>query len=439
MRQHTAQEIWQKALVELKSEMTPTSYNTWILTIDPVCKQGDTVVLQAQNDIARNTLRNLYAATIDKALTDSNNGRPTNGLLIVQNEREQYERMARECDPDLMLNPRYTFDNFVIGSSNNFAHAAAKAVADSPARAYNPLFMYGGVGLGKTHLMHAIGNQIKENFPTYKIVYVTSETFTYELIQSIQDNTNAQFRNKYRNVDVLMIDDIQFISGKVSTQEEFFNTFNALQTSGKQIVISSDKPPMEMLTLEERLRSRFEGGLITDIQQPDLETRIAILRKKASLENIDISEDVLAFIAEKVNSNIRQLEGSLTRVIAYSKLTRRDVDIALADTALKDIVPGYENRKVSIELIQQIVADYYEIDVEGMVSQRRTADIAYPRQVAMFLCREMTGDSLKTIGKYFGGRDYSTVISAYNKIMSDLKKDPQLSLTLDDLRKRIKK
>ena len=439
MRQQTAQEIWQQALVGLKGEMTPTSYNTWILTIDPVCKQGDTVVLQAQNDIARNTLRNLYAATIDKALTDANNGRPTNGLLIVHNERDQYERMARECDPDLMLNPRYTFDNFVIGSSNNFAHAAAKAVADSPARAYNPLFMYGGVGLGKTHLMHAIGNQIKENFPTYKIVYVTSETFTYELIQSIQDNTNAQFRNKYRNVDVLMVDDIQFISGKVSTQEEFFNTFNALQTSGKQIVISSDKPPMEMITLEERLRSRFEGGLITDIQQPDLETRIAILRKKASLEKIDIDEDVLSFIAEKVNSNIRQLEGSLTRVIAYSKLTRKDMDITLADTALKDIIPGYENRKVSIDLIQQIVADYYEIELEGMLSQRRTADITYPRQVAMFLCREMTGDSLKTIGKHFGGRDYSTVISAYNKISADMKKNPDLILTMDDLRKRIKK
>ncbi|MEA5059511.1 MAG: chromosomal replication initiator protein DnaA [Candidatus Pelethousia sp.] len=439
MRQQTARDIWEQALVDLKGEMTPTSYNTWILTIDPVCKQGDTIILQAQNDIARNTLRNLYSSTIDKALTDANNGRPTNGLLIVHNEREQYERMARESDSDLMLNPRYTFDNFVIGSSNNFAHAAAKAVADSPARAYNPLFMYGGVGLGKTHLMHAIGNQIKENFPSYKIVYVTSETFTYELIQSIQDNTNAQFRNKYRNVDVLMVDDIQFISGKVSTQEEFFNTFNALQTSGKQIVISSDKPPMEMITLEERLRSRFEGGLITDIQQPDLETRIAILRKKAFLENIDINEEVLAFIAEKVNSNIRQLEGSLTRVIAYSKLTRKNVDITLADTALKDIIPGYENRKVSIELIQQIVADYYEIDVEGLLSQRRTADITHPRQVSMFLCREMTGDSLKTIGKHFGGRDYSTVISAYNKIMGDLKKDPELGLVLDDLRKRIKK
>lgn len=439
MRQQTAQEIWQRALVELKGEMTSTSYNTWIITIDPVCKQGDTLILQAQNEIARNTLRNLYSSTIDKALTDANDGRPTNGLLIVYNEREQYERLARESDPDLMLNPRYTFDNFVIGSSNNFAHAAAKAVADSPARAYNPLFMYGGVGLGKTHLMHAIGNQIKQDFPNYKIVYVTSETFTYELIQSIQDNTNAQFRSKYRNVDVLMVDDIQFISGKVSTQEEFFNTFNALQTSGKQIVISSDKPPMDMLTLEERLRSRFEGGLITDIQQPDLETRIAILRKKASLENIDIDEGVLSFIAEKVNSNIRQLEGSLTRVIAYSKLTRKDVDTTLADTALKDIIPGYENRKVTIDLIQQIVADYYEIDLEGLLSQRRTADITFPRQVAMFLCREMTGDSLKTIGKYFGGRDYSTVISAHNKILSDLKKNSELALVMDDLRKRIKK
>lgn len=436
--QYSAKEIWTMALSSLRTEMTPTSYNTWILTIDPVCWQGDTLVLQAQNDAARNTLRNLYAVTIEKILTEINDGYPVSVLFILRNEREQYEKLA-DNGPEMMMNPRYTFDNFVIGSSNNFAYAAARAVADSPSRAYNPLFMYGGVGLGKTHLMHAIGNQIKETFPSFKIVYVTSETFTYELIQSIQENTNAQFRNKYRNVDVLMVDDIQFISGKVSTQEEFFNTFNALQTSGKQIVISSDKPPMEMLTLEERLRSRFEGGLITDIQPPDLETRIAILRKKATLEKIDIDEDVLAFIAEKVNSNIRQLEGALTRVIAYSKLTRKDVDILLADTALKDIVRGFEAPKVSIQLIQQIVADYYDIDVEGLLSQRRTADITYPRQIAMFLCREMTGDSLKTIGKHFGGRDYSTVISAYNKIMADLKKDPELGLTLDDLRKRIKK
>ncbi len=439
MMQQSVQELWEKALVDLQGEMTPTSYNTWILTIDPVCRQGDTIVLQAQNDVARNTLRNLYSSTIDKALTDANEGRPTASLFIVRNEREQYERMASSEDSDSILNPRYTFDNFVIGSSNNFAYAAARAVADNPSRAYNPLFMYGGVGLGKTHLMHAIGNQIKAFYPSYRIMYVTSETFTYELIQSIQENTNAQFRNKYRNVDVLMVDDIQFISGKVSTQEEFFNTFNALQTSGKQIVLSSDKPPMDMLTLEERLRSRFEGGLITDIQPPDLETRIAILRKKATLEHIDIDEDVLAFVAEKVNSNIRQLEGALTRVIAYSKLIRKDVDINLADTALKDIVRGYDNRKVSIQLIQQIVADYFDIDVEGMLSQRRTADITYPRQIAMFLCREMTGDSLKTIGKHFGGRDYSTVISAYNKIMADLKKDPELVVTMDDLRKRIKK
>ncbi|MDR0841764.1 MAG: chromosomal replication initiator protein DnaA [Christensenellaceae bacterium] len=431
--------IWNHVLEELQREMTSLSYNSWILPIDPVCLQDTSFVLQVPGELAQKTLRNLYSSTIDKAL-HTVVGRPVYSQIILPADRNKYVAQPAQIKAGhALLNPRYTFDNFVIGSSNAFAHAACKAVADSPARAYNPLFIYGGVGLGKTHLMHAIGNQIREYAPECKIMYVTSETFTYELIQSIQENTNTQFRNRYRNVDVLMVDDIQFISGKVSTQEEFFNTFNALQTSGKQIVLSSDKPPMEMTTLEERLRSRFEGGLITDIQQPDIETRIAILKMKALLENIDVEEDILSFIAEKVNSNIRQLEGSLTRVIAYSKLTGKPITTTLADTALKDIIPGYENRKVTVELIQQIVADYYHIDLGTMLSQRRTAEITYPRQVSMYLCREMTEVSLKTIGKHFGGRDYSTVISACNKISDDIKTEPALSITLEDIKKRIKK
>ena len=432
--------IWNRSLELLKNEMTNVSYNTWISPILPVCVEGGEVILQAQNEVAKNTLKNLYTNTISSAVSKAAD-KELRVSFIVKSERDKYEADLRSAMPgsDYLLHPKFTFENFVIGGSNNFAYAAAKAVADSPAKAYNPLFMYGGVGLGKTHLMHAIGNQIKESFPHYKIMYVTSETFTYELIQSIQENTNSQFRGKYRNVDVLMVDDIQFISGKVSTQEEFFNTFNALQTNGKQIVLSSDKPPKEMITLEERLRSRFEGGLITDIQLPDLETRIAILKKKALVENIDIDEDVLSFIAEKVNSNIRQLEGSLTRVIAYSKLTGKPVNLTLADTALRDIIAGYEDRRVTIELIQQIVADYYDIDLSGLSSQRRTAELAHPRQIAMYLCREMTDVSLKNIGKNFGGRDYSTVISACNKVSDDIKGDKSLELELDDIKKRIKK
>jgi chromosomal replication initiator protein len=260
-----------------------------------------------------------------------------------------------------------------------------------------------------------------------------------EMILAIQENKNAQFRNKYRSVDVLMVDDIQFISTRVGLQEEFFNTFNALHTNGRQVILSSDKPPMEMQTLEVRLRSRFEGGLIADIQPPDIETRAAILRKKVMSENISIDEKVITFIAEKVNSNIRQLEGSLNRVIAYSNLTKRPIDITLADTALRDILPGFENRKITIELIQQVVADYYSISLDSLLSQRRTMEITYPRQIAMYLCKDMTDSSLKSIGRSFGGRDHTTVISACKKIAADIDKDESLSVVMEDLQKRIKK
>ena len=362
--------------------------------------------------------------------------------FIVQTERGDYpdpNAGNTAYSSDFTLNPKYTFESFVIGSSNNFAHAAAQAVADNPSSAYNPLFIYGGVGLGKTHLMHAIGHRMLQRNPDARIIYVTSETFTNEFIQSIQENKNTQFRNKYRSADVLMVDDIQFISSRERTQEEFFNTFNALHTAGKQIILSSDRPPMELTTLEERLRSRFEGGLITDVQPPDLETRIAILKKKATDEGIDVDESVLSYIAEKVNSNIRQLEGSLTRVYAYAKLTKRPLDSHLADAALKDIIPGYENRKVTVELIQQVVADYYSVDVESLLSQRRTMEITYPRQVAMYLSKELTEESLKAIGRRFGGRDHTTVINACKKIKSDMDENPQLVLVIEDLTKRIRK
>ena len=441
----SAQYVWEKSIIELKRQMTTPSFDTWISPIEPLCIRDNALVLLAQNSISKNTLINLYTVTVTNAVNKANDMSLTVSFVDPSEakeyrpEQELFSSPAPSALREAQLNPKYTFESFVIGNSNSFAHAAAKAVADNPASAYNPLFIYGGVGLGKTHLMHAIGNHIKSLNPKAKIIYVTSEAFMNEMILAIQENKNVQFRNKYRSVDVLMVDDIQFISTRVGTQEEFFNTFNALHTNGKQIILSSDKPPMEMQTLEVRLRSRFEGGLIADIQPPDIETRAAILRKKVALENISIDERVITFIAEKVNSNIRQLEGSLNRVIAYSNLTKRPIDITLADTALRDILPGFENRKITIELIQQVVADYYSISLDSLLSQRRTMEITYPRQVAMYLCKELTESSLKSIGRSFGGRDHTTVISACKKISLDVESDEKLALTIEDLEKRIKK
>ncbi|MBR4019278.1 MAG: chromosomal replication initiator protein DnaA, partial [Clostridia bacterium] len=368
-------QLWENAQPIIKKSMTAMSYQLWIEGLEPLCVLNDALVFTYTGDMALDTLRNLYTAPVTSAIADTS-GAAYRIVFVSSDEREKYLRLKEEESrrEDTMLNPKFTFDSFVIGGSNNIAYAAAKAVADNPATAYNPLFIYGDVGLGKTHLMHAIGNHIKQMHPAYRITYVTSETFTNELIESIKDNANAQFRNKYRNVDVLMVDDVQFIAGKNTTQEEFFNTFNTLHTSGKQIIISSDKPPKEIPALEDRLRSRFEGGLITDIQSPDYETRIAILQKKAAQESIVVDEKVLALIASKVNANIRQLEGAFTRVVAFSRLTNTPVDVKMAEAALKDIVDSQE-RKITIELIQQVVAEFYNITVESLVSSRRTADI----------------------------------------------------------------
>ena len=430
------QQLWENAQPIIKKSMTAMSYQLWIEGLEPLCVLNDALVFTYTGDMALDTLRNLYTAPVTSAIAETT-GAAYRIVFVTSNERDKYLKLKEEESrrEETPLNPKFTFDNFVRGGSNNIATAAAKAVADNPATAYNPLFIYGDVGLGKTHLMHAIGNHIKDNHPAYRITYVTSETFTNELIDSIKDNTNAQFRSKYRNVDVLMVDDVQFIAGKNTTQEEFFNTFNSLHTSGKQIIIS-DKPPKEIPALEDRLRSRFEGGLITDIQPPDYETRIAILQKKAAQESIVVDEKVLSLIASKVNANIRQLEGAFTRVVAFSRLTGTPVDVKMAETALKDIVDSQE-RKVTVPLIQQVVAEFYGVTVENLMSPRRTADITYPRQVAMYLSREMTDMSLKNIGQAFG-RDYSTVISACKKIEDDLRFDTKLPLVFKDLKKRIR-
>ena len=339
------------------------------------------------------------------------------------------------------LNPKYTFDSFVVGANNNLAHAASLAVAESPGEIYNPLFIYGGVGLGKTHLMQSIANFILKNNPKAKILYVTSEKFTNELIDAIRNKNNistTEFREKYRNNDVLLIDDIQFIIGKESTQEEFFHTFNALHEAKKQIIISSDKPPKEIETLEERLRSRFEWGLTVDIQSPDYETRMAILRKKEEMEGYNIDNEVIKYIATNIKSNIRELEGALTKIVALSKLEKnREINIALAEKALKDIIAPGDKKEVTPEFIIEVVADHFNLTPLDIISQRRNKEIVYPRQIAMYLCRNMTDTGLQNIGKSLGGRDHTTILHGIDKITADLEGNPTLQNTIDILKKKI--
>ncbi|HHY83281.1 MAG TPA: chromosomal replication initiator protein DnaA [Clostridiales bacterium] len=434
-------ELWQKTLRLIRNEITDVSFDTWIKAIEPVSIKGDQLYLCVPNDFTKSILEGRYTSLISNAVKQVAS-RTYYITFVLTSEADKYMDKSKKADQEessinSLLNPKYTFSTFVIGNSNRFAHAASLAVAEAPAKAYNPLFIYGGVGLGKTHLMHAIGHYILSNNKKAKVLYVTSEKFTNELINSIQTNKNVEFRNRYRNVDVLLIDDIQFIAGKESTQEEFFHTFNALHEANKQIIISSDRPPKEIPTLEDRLRSRFEWGLITDIQPPDLETRIAILKKKATLESLEVDDEVLAFIAKRIESNIRELEGALTRIMAYSSLTNSTLDVDVAEEALKDIISNHKPRKITPELIQKVIADYYQLKVEDLKSKKRNRPIAYPRQVAMYLCRELTDLSLPKIGEIFGGRDHTTVIHACDKITSDLDSDLQVKRTINELIKRI--
>lgn len=426
------QHLWNQTLEIIEEELTQVSFETWLKRIEPLSHSDNTIVLGVENDFTKGILEARYALLIGNALKHVTGQNVLVEFVIPTNKNnsssEKQESLAKNDRPDSNytlenssnLNPKYTFETFVIGESNRFAHAASVAVAEAPAQRYNPLFIYGGVGLGKTHLMHAIGHYSLEQWPNKKVVYVSCEKFTNDFIDSIQNKNNISFRNKYRNVDVLLIDDIQFIAGKEGTQEEFFHTFNALHDANKQIVISSDRPPKEIPTLEERLRSRFEWGLITDIQAPDLETRIAILKKKARTEKIDIGNDVLVFIATKIQSNIRELEGALIRVNAYSRLTNQPMDVDLATDALKDIISAKKPEIITVDLIKEVTAKYFNIEVDDFNLKKRTKSIAYPRQVAMFISREMTELSLPKIGEEFGGRDHSTVIHAIDKIAKDM-------------------
>ncbi|MDD3840068.1 MAG: chromosomal replication initiator protein DnaA [Clostridia bacterium] len=438
-------QLWNKTLELLKDELTEVSFNTWIKSIKPISIIDNIISLEVPNDFIRGIIQARYISLITNSLKQVTNEDFSVNLVLSDqivdaniNETSFSSKDQTEKRRFIGLNPKYTFDTFVIGNSNRFAHAASLAVAEAPAKAYNPLFIYGGVGLGKTHLMHAIGHFILNNTPNTKVLYVTSEKFTNELINSIRDDKNVEFRNRYRTIDVLLIDDIQFIAGKERTQEEFFHTFNTLHEANKQIIISSDRPPKEIPTLEDRLRSRFEWGLISDIQPPDLETRIAILKKKATMENIEVDDSVMLYIAEKIASNIRELEGALIRIAAYSSLTNKKVDIDLAKEALKDILPDNKPKIITIPLIQEIVANHFNLKVEQFKSRKRTRSISYPRQIAMYISRELTDSSLPKIGEEFGGRDHTTVIHAHEKISNDLKTDDNLRDIIDSLVEKIK-
>ncbi len=437
------QEMWEKSLTLIKTELTEVSFNTWLKPIDPMSINGNVIVLAVANDFSKGILEARYASLIVNALKQIAAVEYKLEFIVPGSEKymkySQKTHQPKNIDlfDTLNLNPKYVFDTFVIGNSNRFAHAASLAVSEAPAKAYNPLFIYGGVGLGKTHLMHAIGHYILGQNPSAKVVYVSSEKFTNELINSIRDDKNVEFRNRYRTVDVLLVDDIQFIAGKERTQEEFFHTFNALHEANKQIIISSDRPPKEIPTLEDRLRSRFEWGLITDIQPPDLETRIAILRKKAEVEGIDVPNEVMLHIAKKIQSNIRELEGALIRIVAYSSLTNKEVTVELASEALKDIISS-RPKQITVPLIKEVVSEHCSVKMDDFNSKRRTRSISYPRQIAMYLCRELTDLSLPKIGDEFGGRDHTTVIHAHVKITHDIENDIDIKMKIENIIKDIK-
>jgi len=443
--------LWSKTLELLERDIPRPSFETWLKPARPIALYEDTFVVGAPNELARGRLQTHYAQALRDAVRGLTGrelkvnvivpGPGTEGLFAEAEVAAASSVATAPSFPEPVfkpLNPKYTFDTFVVGNSNRFAHAASLAVAETPARAYNPLFVYGGVGLGKTHLMHAIGHFVLSQNPVARVAYVSSETFTNEFINCLRDNNTVEFKNHYRSVDVLLIDDIQFLAGKESTQEEFYHTFNAIHEANKQVVISSDRPPKEIPTLEERLRSRFEWGLICDIQPPDLETRIAILRKKTRTESLTVSDDVMVYIAAHIETNIRQLEGALTRVMAYATVHSVPVNLETAAEALKDILPQSKPKQITIDLIQEVVSSYYNLRVEDFKVRKRTRALAFPRQVAMYLARELTDASLPKIGEEFGGRDHTTVIHACDKIAHDMAADEALAQSVKVIIERIR-
>jgi len=433
----SASGVWQEALRRIEGRLTKPSFESFVKAMAPVTLHGDVFVFSVPSRLAKEWVETRYSALIHGALREVL-ARAVRIQLTVAEDAPPAAAVttapAIQRTPDaLQSSPKYTFDTFVIGSGNRFAHAAAMAVAEAPARAYNPLFIYGGVGLGKTHLLQAIGHHVTHRKGLNRVAYISSEKFTNELINAIRDDRTLEFRTKYRNVDVLLIDDIQFLAGKERTQEEFFHTFNTLHEASRQIIITSDRPPKEIPTLEDRLRSRFEWGLIADIQPPDLETRIAILRKKAEIDGISVPDQVAEFIAQRIQSNIRTLEGALVRVVAYASLTRQPITGELAAEILKELLPAAASRPITIPMLQKIVAEHFGLRIEEMRAKRRTKGVAFPRQVAMYLSRELTDASLPRIGDEFGGRDHTTVMHACDRVKEALGHDPQFAARLKKL------
>ena len=447
-------EIWIKFTDKFKESVSEKVFDVWINPIMPLEVTDTYYKVAVQNNFFKKVIEEKYAKTIESILSSIMEKNIT--LIIDTIEESEGKQIIPEIKPaeepmrplfkaeredeidESNLNPKYVFENYVMGNSNRFAYAAALAVANNPASTYNPLFLYGGVGLGKTHLIHAIGNRIKQNDPTMKVLYISSENFTNEIINSIYNKNTEAFRRKYRNIDCLIIDDIQFLKGKEQTQVEFFHTFNDLRDSNKQIIISSDRLPKEIETLEDRMRSRFESGLIADIQPPDLETRMAILRQKAVNDKIELPNEVLTLLATSITSNIREIEGVYTKVVAYSSLMNVPVTLDITKKILDDMGNIVQVKQITFESITQAVAEHYHIKVDELFNKKRTQNIAYPRQIAMYLCRELADMSYPRIGELFGGRDHTTVIHAYEKISNKSKIDSKLQNDLNALKDLLK-
>lgn len=442
------EEKWSEILLTVKREheLTDISFNTWLKPLQIFSIQNNRIfVLVSSEQMGLTYINKKYYLPLKVAVAEITGMEYEIEFVLPEQARKlKMPHPTRQATTEEAersnLNPNYTFDTFVVGNNNRFAQSASLAVAESPGEIYNPLFLYGGVGLGKTHLMHSIAHFIQENHPGMKVLYVSSETFTNELIEAIRNGNNtamSRFREKYRSIDVLLIDDVQFIIGKESTQEEFFHTFNELHVAKKQIILSSDRPPKEMETLEERIRSRFEWGLLADIGSPDYETRMAILKKKAERDGFELSDEILNYIAVNIKSNIRELEGALNKLMAYVNLVQTEITMEIAQKELQNIISPDKPRIVTPQLIMEVVAEHFGISIEQILSKSRSNDVAKPRQIAMYLCKNMTDASLEAIGKVLGGRDHSTVVHGIKKVAEDVSADETVAKTVETIKKKI--
>ena len=429
--------LWKNTCELLKSQMNYVSYSTWVdENMTPVKLEGNTVVISCKMESVITMIQKKYLPLIEKCLIETA-GQPMQARIIGKSEAEKINPIVPD-DNDPHLNPKYTFDSFITGDGNRFARAAALAAAEMPGEAYNPLFIYGGVGLGKTHLMQAIGNQVHQDNPEKRILYITSERFMNEMIDAIQQKKTFEFREQFRRVDVLLVDDIQFIAGRDATQQEFFNVFNELYNDNKQIVLTSDKPPKDIQRLEERLCSRFEWGLVADIQRPDVDTRLAILRGKVQQEGMQVPDKLLQKIADNIDSNVRELEGCLTRLKVYSDMVGQDITVELGERALKELFEQRIQKKITAELIMQTVCDYFNVTMNELVGPTRKREITIPRQIAIYLTREMTGMSLPQIGSVFGGRDHTTVMHSCKIVEAGIKQNSNTKELVDHVNRMIR-